>query len=343
MTRMEKAQLEESMIFSEPSAAPACPVRCGIVLSAGNGTRLREFVRQRRGDDLPKQYVNFIGRRSMLEHTWDRAESLIPAERLFIVVAKEHLRISEVQRQLALKPPQSLVIQPANKETAPGILLPLLHVYKHYPDAVVALFPSDHFVLEEERFMHYVDRAFLAVESDPSRLVLLGMEPDAPDSEYGYIVPGKTFDALQIESARQVEMFVEKPSTKVAAKIIDRGALWNTMVMVCACKTLLTVIRRAAPALSRAFESIQNALETADERQVIEQVYRKLPSINFSTGILEALPFEYRQALLVLPVRGVTWSDWGTTERLSSMLDRLDAAGTRRESEKAETERLRVA
>lgn len=42
-------------------------IRCGIVLSAGNGTRLRELVHQRRGDDLPKQYVNFVGSRSMLE------------------------------------------------------------------------------------------------------------------------------------------------------------------------------------------------------------------------------------------------------------------------------------
>ncbi|MGE5219272.1 MAG: sugar phosphate nucleotidyltransferase [Chloroflexota bacterium] len=331
------------MIFSQSSNTAESTIRCGIVLSAGNGTRLQEFVRQRRGDDLPKQYVNFVGRRSMLEHTWDRAESLIPAERLFIVVAKEHLRFSEVHCQLALTPPQSLVVQPANKETAPGILLPLLHVYKRYPDAIVALFPSDHFVLEEERFMQYVDRAFLAVESDPSRLVLLGMEPDAPDSEYGYIVPGKKLDALQVESVRQVEMFVEKPSTKVAAKIIDRGALWNTMVMVFSCKTLLSVIRRAAPEISRAFEPIQNALGTADERQVIEQVYRKLPPLNFSTGILEALPFEHRQALLVLPVRGVTWSDWGTMERLSTMLDRLGADGVRQESGVSDPGRLRVA
>jgi len=331
------------MFFPESSNAPASSMRCGIVLSAGNGTRLREFVRQRRGDDLPKQYINFVGRRSMLEHTWDRAERLISAQRLFVVVAKEHLKFHEVNRQLALKPPQSLIIQPGNRETAPGILLPLLHVYKHYPDATVALFPSDHFVHEEERFMGHVDRAFHLVESDSSRLVLLGLEPDGPDPDYGYIVPGGTIDGSQGDSARQVEMFVEKPSTKVAAKIIDRGALWNTMVMVFACKTLLSVIERAAPKLYRAFEPIQNALGTADELEVVEQVYRKLPSLNFSTGILEALPFEHRRALLVLPVRGVSWSDWGTSDRLSSMLDRLGADDARRESAVPETARLRVA
>jgi mannose-1-phosphate guanylyltransferase len=294
------------------------------VLSAGDGTRLREFVRQRAGDCLPKQYINFVGSRSMLEHTWDRAERLIPAERLFIVVAKQHLGFREVHRQLVSKPPQSLVIQPANKETAPGILLPLLHIYKRHPDAMVAVFPSDHFVLEEDRFMRYVDDAFRVVESDVSRLVLLGLEPDGPDPEYGYIVPGRKIDASP-DSARQVEMFVEKPSIEGAKKIIATGALWNTMVMVFACRTLLSVIQRAAPEIYRSVEPIRNAIGTADEQQVIEQVYQKLPSLNFSKGILEALPLEYRRALLVLPVRGVTWSDWGTSARLSTMLDQLGA------------------
>jgi mannose-1-phosphate guanylyltransferase len=311
------------MIDPISTSSAGSAVRCGIVLSAGDGRRTQEVVRQRRGDDLPKQYINFVGSRSMLEHTWDRAESLIPAQRLFVVIAKKHLKFREVHRQLALRPPQSLVVQPANKETAPGILLPLLHIYKHHPDATVAMFPSDHFVLEEDRFMDHVDHAFRVVESDPSRLVLLGLEPDGPDPEYGYIVPGRKIDASRSDSARQVEMFVEKPSVEGAKKIIARGALWNTMVMVFACKTLLSVIERAAPELYRSFEPIQNAIGSAHEQQVIEQVYQKLPSLNFSKGVLEELPFEHRRALLVLPVRGVTWSDWGTSERLTSTLTQL--------------------
>jgi len=342
---VKKDESEEIVTdLKTPSNSPGSAVRCGIVLSAGNGTRLREFVRQRRGDCLPKQYINFVGTRSMLEHTWDRAESLIPAQRLFVVVAKEHLKFHEVHRQLALKPPQSLVIQPANKETAPGILLPLLHVYSRYPEATVAVFPSDHFVLEEDLFMRHVDHAFRVVESDASRLVLLGLEPHGPDPEYGYIVPGEQIDASRSDSARQVEMFVEKPAINAAKKIITSGALWNTMVMVFACKTLLSVIQRAAPELYRCFEPIQNAIGTADEQQVIERVYRKLPSLNFSKGILEALSFEHRQALLVLPVRGVTWSDWGTSGRLSSMLDQLGARDyVQRQPAVSEGSSLRVA
>jgi mannose-1-phosphate guanylyltransferase len=220
-----------------------------------------------------------------------------------------------------------VVIQPKNNETAPGVLLPLLHVYKRYPDAMVAVFPSDHFVLEEELFMHHVERAFQVVEADTSRMVLLGLEPHGPDPEYGYIVPGERIDATRPNSARQVEIFMEKPSMKVAKKIIASGALWNTMVMVFACRMFLDVIQRASPELHHSFRPVFDAVGTADEKAVIERVYQDLRPVNFSKGVLEVLPFEHRPGLLVLPVRGVTWSDWGTSDRVSSTLHQLGKSG----------------
>ncbi|HTN73483.1 MAG TPA: sugar phosphate nucleotidyltransferase [Methylomirabilota bacterium] len=307
----------------KPNESSNSAVRCGIILSAGDGRRMRDFVYRQRGDHLPKQYINFIGKRSMLEHTFERAEKLIPAQRLFVVIAKEHLQFDAVRRQIASRPRQCVVIQPQNKDTGPGLLLPLLYVYKQYPEAAVAVFPSDHFILEEDLFIQHVDRAFRVVESDGSRIVLLGMEPNEPDPEYGYIVPGETIDDPGLDGARKVEMFVEKPSAEAAKKIIKRRALWNTLVFVVRCHTLLQAIQRATPELYRSFEPIQNAIGTADEQRVIEEVYHKLPSLNFSKGVLEALSFEHRQALAVIPVSRVTWSDWGVSDRLSSMLRQL--------------------
>jgi mannose-1-phosphate guanylyltransferase len=262
----------------------------------------------------------------MLEHTCHRAQRLIPAPKLFVIAAKEHLAFQEVRHQLASMPPEALVIQPSNRETAPGVLLPLLHIYRRYPDAVVAVFPSDHFVLEEELFMRHVEHAFRLVELDASRIVLLGLEPDAPDPEYGYIIPGSRIEANVLDSAREVEMFVEKPSRQAAEKIIPSGALWNTMVMVFACKTLLAVFQRAAPALYHSLVPLLETLGTPDERAAVERVYQYLPSLNFSKGVLEVLAFEHRRALVVLPVRGVTWSDWGTADHLSSTLKALGIA-----------------
>lgn len=297
----------------------------GIILSGGNGTRLRDLVYHRRTDYLPKQYLNFIGKRSMLEHTLHRAEKLIPAQKHLVVIAKEHLRFDEVRRQIASRPQGCIVIQPENKDTGPGILLPLMHLHKRSPDAIVAVFPSDHFVLEEDLFMQHVERAFQIVESDGARVVLLGMEPNEPDPEYGYILCCGRIEDSDLDEDRTVEMFVEKPSADAAKMIMKKGALWNTLVLVARCETLLQAIKRATPDLHRAFEPIQDAIGTPDEQRVIERTYQKLRSINFSKGILEILSFKDRQNLRVLPVRGVTWKDWGTSDRLSKTLRQLGA------------------
>jgi mannose-1-phosphate guanylyltransferase len=316
-------EFEEVAMSSSPDNLPCSGIRCGIVLSAGSGTRMRDFVHRLRGHDLPKQYVNFIGKRSMLEHTFDRAEKLIPAERLYVVIAREHLEFSEVSRQVGSRSSETVVIQPKNKDTAPGLLLPLIYLHRRYPDAAVAIFPSDHFIVEEDVFIRHVDLAFQLVEQDGSRIVLLGVEPNAPEPEYGYIVPGEKIKEPGLASAKKVEMFVEKPAVETAKKIVRIGALWNTLVMVFQLTTLMNVFRRATPELYRSFQPILKAISTPDEQRVLDAVYHELNSINFSTAVLEVLPFEYRQDLLVLPVRGVTWSDWGSADRLLTGMKKM--------------------
>ena len=77
--------------------------RCGIVLAGGDGCRLKPFVHQLRGNSLPKQYVNIIGTRSMIEHAFARAEKVIPRERIFTVVNRDHLSHPEARQQLSTR------------------------------------------------------------------------------------------------------------------------------------------------------------------------------------------------------------------------------------------------
>ncbi len=297
--------------------------RWGIVLAGGNGARLRNLVYQTRADYLPKQYVSFSGKGPMLEQTLDRVERLIPAERLLIVIGKEHLQFNEVRRQIASREKEHIIVQPENRDTGPGILLPLFYLDKLDPSAIVTIFPCDHFIAEENLFMEHVERAYRIVESENSRIVLLGIEPNEADPEYGYILPARNTDDPDIAQLTTVEMFIEKPLSAAAKLIIGKGGLWNTMVLVVACKTLLQSFQHAAPELYRNFEPIRSAIGTPAEARVIEQVYQQLRPFNFSTGILEMLPYGNRQNLRVLPVRGVMWSDWGTSERLTKTLDKL--------------------
>src|ERR1043165_8872643 len=136
--------------------APPNQERCGIVLAGAKDNRLRSFIHCLRGTAAPKQYVNFIGTRSMLEHTLDRAERLVRRSCLYTVVSREHLAYPDVQQQLNARPRERVLAQPDDLGTAPALLLPLLLIHRSQPNAAVAVFPADQFIVEEELFMTQV-------------------------------------------------------------------------------------------------------------------------------------------------------------------------------------------
>ncbi|HKA33303.1 MAG TPA: sugar phosphate nucleotidyltransferase [Candidatus Binatia bacterium] len=300
-------------------------VRCGIVLAAGEGKRLEPLVRQLRDDALPKQYVTFIGRRSMLEHTFARVEKLIPRERIFTVIAEHHTDFPAVRRQISRCAEGTVIAQPGNKETAAGILLPLMHVVKTHPEASVAVFPSDHFIYEEDLFMSHVAIAFHAVERNPSLFVLMGVEPTEAEAEYGYIVPhGADGEKPSASTLQRVGRFVEKPDALTAREMMAGGALWNTMVMVFKVKSLLAIIEKINPELFAAFQEVLAAIGAPGEEHRIGEIYRRLKAENFSKGFLEQLPAHYPASLSVLSVRGVLWSDWGLPRSIERVLRKID-------------------
>lgn len=298
------------------------PVRCGIVMAGGDGARLRPFVQQLRQDPIPKQYVNFIGTRSMVEHTFSRAEKLIPRKRLFTVVNENHLSYPEARRQISSRPIGTIVIQPENKETGPGILLPLLHLHKQSRNAAVAIFPSDHFILEEDLFVSYLALALWLVERDPSRVILLGAEPNEPEPEYGYILPEKCAGGAEEFGLLSVNRFIEKPQLRVARELILQGALWNTMVIVARSKTLLDLIRFFVPELFCSFTQVFKATSDHNETKLMRKLYASLKPVNFSKAVLETFPRYDSASLSVLPMRGVFWSDWGSRRRLLNVLNK---------------------
>jgi len=298
--------------------------RCAIVLAAGDGIRLRPFVEKLRGDALPKQYVHLLGNQSMLEMAFQRAQKLIPPQRLFTVVSDGHFAYTEVAQQLSAYPQIHVIVQPANKDTGMGLLLPLAHLSARHPDATVVVFPADHFISEEDLFMAHVDAAFDVVERNPSKIVLLGVAPTDPEPEYGYLVPRNDRRSPFPFGIQEVGCFIEKPPSSFARTLIARGGLWNTMVMVFKAKTLIEHVRRVKPQLNRCFMRICDAVGSTDFLDVVRRVYADVEPINLSRGLLEALPTHRTSSLLMLPVRGVHWSDWGSEKRIVSEIATLE-------------------
>src|SRR5262245_33382827 len=117
-----------------------------IVLAAGEGTRLRELT-TREGVPTPKQFCSLRGGRSLLGDALARATRVVPRKRVIVIVAEEHRPYWSTD--LRGLPAENVIVQPRNRGTAPGILLPLLTVLERDPGARVAILPSDHFVERE--------------------------------------------------------------------------------------------------------------------------------------------------------------------------------------------------
>ncbi len=288
--------------------------RWALVLAGGDGTRLQELTRQISGAPIPKQYCRILGKRTMLQTTIRRVGRWAPRQRLVVVLNRNHLALA--RQQLHGVAAENMLVQPCNRDTGPGILFALLRLAQRDPQAIVAAFPSDHYVGNDATFMHCVERAGDLVATTPDQIVLLGIRPDRVETSLGYILPGGPAADLVIgkPSAFHVGAFFEKPSAELATRLVAQGGLWNCFVMVFRVARMLELLRRRLPV---EYAGMLAAVHDSNDHA---QLYERLRSWNFSSQFLTLIP----EHLSVLCVEDVRWDDWGTPEAIYRTLSLLN-------------------
>jgi mannose-1-phosphate guanylyltransferase len=274
-----------------------------VVLAAGEGSRLRSLTRNERGVAVPKQFCSLQGGPCLLQEALQRAAAVAPLPRICSVVAEQH-------RQwwapvLSYLPEQNVITQPQNRGTAFGILLPLLRIQERDPNATVVLLPADHYLSDENVMAAALLRAAACAQSDPASIYLLGVEPDEPDAELGYILPV----SRNRDGASGVLRFVEKPNAARARALLDEGALWNVFIMAASVKTLLSLFD------DRFATAIAAMRGSAD----LNSMYQNLRSLDFSRDVLQGR----ESTLKVLTVPQCGWTDLGTPQRVAQILEQL--------------------
>ncbi len=285
-----------------------------LVLAAGEGSRLRKLTTTDSGTSIPKQFCSLHGGPSLFQNALRRGEAIASRGHLCTIVAAQHRNWwREVLTHL---PMANVIEQPRNLGTAIGILLPLLHIVERDPQARIVLLPSDHHVEDEPVLAGSLRRALSRLATYPDEVILLGIEPEEPDTELGYIMPGQG----EVHGGLNIETFIEKPDSRTAQRLLDEGALWNAFIIVARAQALLDLYTRRYPEIvheMRALVSTQRSQAKIDMNLV--DLYQRLPELDFSRHILQGQEAQ----LCVVPVPHCGWTDLGTPKRVGEALRKV--------------------
>jgi mannose-1-phosphate guanylyltransferase len=280
-----------------------------LLLAGGDGKRLLDLTTEITGAPIPKQYCRLWHGSSLLQTAILRASLLTSLDRISVIVNQDHLRFAGEQLSELL--PSNILVQPSNQDTGPGIVFALLRLERNYPNAIVAVFPTDHYISNDSAFVAHVLQARDTILEMPDKVALLGIVPDRPETGYGYVVPASPLQSLA--KNYRVQAFVEKPDIGSARRIMAQGALWNTFVMVFRLSRALELVCEVMPQYFDKLSQLQKYPEKAPD------LYRSLQPWNFSRQILEAIP----EHLILHEVADVHWSDWGTRESIERTYESL--------------------
>ena len=252
-----------------------------VIMAGGAGTRFWPVSRR----DRPKQLQPLYGRTSLLRQTVDRLRGFVPPERV-LVVTNERL-VEASARELPELPSQSIIGEPAKRDTAPCIGLAALLVLRDDPEAVMVVMPSDHVISPPERFAAAVEQAVELVAAAPHRLVTFGIRPTYPAESFGYIHRGPPLETGGAP-AYQVRQFREKPDARTAASYLESGEYyWNGGIFVWRAETILSELQRRQAGMLAHLRAIAEAWGTDRQAATFGREFTAIEGTSIDYAVME--------------------------------------------------------
>lgn len=275
-----------------------------IILSGGSGTRLWPVSKPER----PKQLLPLTADETMLQLTVTRMEGYdaVSIGRPILVANVAHAGIIDEQLGLSGIDDYRVILEPIGRNTAPAIALAALEAE---PGDALLVMPSDHVIADLPAFHQAITRALPLVAE--GWLVTFGIEPDAPETGYGYIQMGQT----RGETVHEVERFVEKPDAENAARMLAEGNhVWNAGIFLFRAEAYLSALDRHQPAMLTAVRtSLAKASREGAHIFPDAQAFAACPSDSVDYAIMER-----ETHVACVPVT-MGWSDVGSWDSLHSV------------------------
>jgi mannose-1-phosphate guanylyltransferase / mannose-6-phosphate isomerase len=289
------------------------------IISGGAGSRLWPVSRELH----PKPFIRLADGQSLLQKAFLRGAQLpgvteiltVTNRELFFKTEDEYLEVNSAGVAT------SFILEPFGRNTAAAIAAATLQVADtHGEQAIMLVLSADHLILDQVAFAETVSRACTLAES--GKLVTFGIQPDAPETGYGYI---------EVEGS-QVIQFVEKPSLDKAEQYLASGNFyWNSGIFCFTAKTMLL-------AMEKHCSDILQATKTCIEHSRIAKG-NGFTQIELDPGIFAGIQeksidyavMEKSDQVAMVPCN-IGWSDIGSWSSLGDLTD-PDANGNRIEGD----------
>lgn len=270
-----------------------------IILSGGSGKRLWPLTNEQRS----KQFIRCLKREdgereSMLQRVYRQIREIYPEER--ITIAANEAQTGVIREQIGDE--ADISAEPCGRDTFAAIALAAayLHDIKGVGrDETAVVCPSDFY--GDPTFFLLLDNLENEVRSGRCDMALIGKNPEAVNTEYGYILPAGS------EAISDVRAFIEKPDAGMAKEVIEQGALWNCGVF--------------AFRIGFVLDKMQEIAGCAEYARMLEG-FAGLPKISFDNAVVEKLcECDAAQSRIRVVRYTGAWRDIGTWGAFTEIMD----------------------
>lgn len=281
-----------------------------LIMAGGKGERFWPKSRT----NLPKQFLNISGNKSMIQQAVARLEQLMDISQIFVVTNELYAEL--ISAQIPQLPLSNIIIEPIGRNTAPCIGLASIIIDRKYPDSTMIVLPSDHIIKDEDEFIRIL-KTGTDVASQGENIVTLGISPSYPETGYGYIESSEESNSVNDMEVHRVSRFVEKPDLAKAESYLQAGNFyWNSGIFVWKTTTIKKKVQEYMPDMHDVLQTISPFLGTTDEENVIRSEFHKMPDQSIDYGIMEKANNIY-----VIPCK-LGWDDVGSWTALDRINDR---------------------
>ena len=280
-----------------------------VIMAGGVGSRLFPISTPER----PKQFIDLLKvGKTLIQLTVERFLPICPIENIWVVTSEKYIHF--VREQLPGIKPSHILAEPEARNTAPCIAYACTKIEKHYPDVNIVVTPSDAFIADNDNFVQTINTA-IDFAQESNRIVTLGIVPNRPATEYGYIEAGKTI----LRPVKKVLSFKEKPCAEVAEEYLSSGKyFWNAGIFVWNVQTIKEQYRKYAPAIMKVItEKIGPHIYHSDESDALRVYFPQCEKISIDYAIMEK-----SNEIFMIPCT-FPWSDLGSFAALEEVQSKL--------------------